>query len=359
MSRPAQLTVNLKALTHNFAQIKKMAPGCAVIAMVKANAYGHGLDRVALSLPEADAFGVASLEEGLQLRRAGVKNAIILMEGLFSPEELAQAIEYDFGLVVHHLAQIDMLEKTSLAKPFTVWLKIDTGMHRLGVAPDEVSKAYARLMFCGAVKKPVGLMTHFASADVLNSAQTSQQIELFNRLTAKLEGPRSLANSAGIIAWPAAHGDWVRPGIILYGASPFAVRHSVECNLKPVMTLSSELIAIHDVAKGERVGYGGTWTASEDTQVGVVGIGYGDGYPRHAVNGTPVLVNKRPCPLVGRVSMDMLTVDLCSQPDAKIGDPVILWGEGLPVEIIADHSGTNCYELLTRVMPRVQVNIIP
>jgi len=355
MSRPTQLTINLSALQHNFEQVKKMVAGRSVIAMVKANAYGHGLERVALALPDADAFGVASLEEGLALRQAGVKNPIFLMEGLFSQAELDVASANDFTLIVHHAPHLDILEKSTIAKPLSVWLKIDTGMHRLGFHPSDAAKIYARLIFCGAVKKPVGLMTHFASSDLLDSAQTLQQIETFNQITAKLDGPKSLANSAGIIAWPAAHADWVRPGIMLYGASPFPGHRGSEYNLQPVMSLSSQLIAIQQVAKGGRIGYGGTWTCPDNARIGVVAIGYGDGYPRHAGNGTPVLVNGRPCPLVGRVSMDMLAVDLSTQPEAKVGDPVLLWGPGLPVEVIAEQSGTTCYELLTRIAQRVRV----
>jgi alanine racemase len=355
MGRPALLTIDLSALKHNFEQVKRMAPGCSVIAMVKANAYGHGLQRIASALTEANAFGVASLEEGLQLRQAGIKNSIVLMEGLFSDTELNLAIENDFTLVVHHTQHVDILEKSSTLKPVLIWLKIDTGMHRLGFLPHEVAKIYARLMFCGSVKKPIGLMTHFASSDALDSSQTQQQIEVFNQVVRKLEGPRSLANSAGIIAWPAAQGDWIRPGIMLYGASPFAGHRGAEYALQPVMSLSSKLIAVHSITKGSQVGYGGTWTCPDNTRIGVVAIGYGDGYPRHAINGTPVLVNGRPCPLVGKVSMDMLTVDLSTQPDAKIGDPVLLWGKGLPVEVIAEQSETTCYELLTRITQRVPV----
>ena len=355
MSRPAQLTIDLQALHHNFEQVKKMVPNCSIIAMVKANAYGHGLERIALALPNADALGVASFEEGMHLRNAGVKNPILLMEGLFNESEIAFAAEHDFSLVVHHAMHLDMLENNNISKPLTIWLKIDTGMHRLGFHPDEAAKAYARLMLCRAVKKPVGLMTHFAASDVLDSSQTLQQIELFNQVTGKLDGPKSLANSAGIIAWPAAHADWVRPGIMLYGASPFSGHRGVEYNLQPVMSLTSQLIAVHQVAKGSRIGYGGTWTCPENTRIGVVGIGYGDGYPRHAGNGTPVLVNGRPCPLIGRVAMDMISVDLGTQPEAKVGDPVLLWGQGLPVEVIAEHSGTTGYELLTRITQRVRV----
>lgn len=201
-------------------------------------------------------------------------------------------------------------------------------------------------------------MTHFAESDCVDRASTLQQIDIFNAVTQDLTGPRSLANSAGIIAWPSAHAQWVRPGIMLYGASPFAGHRGVEHHLKPVMTLTSELIAIHHLPQGSRIGYGGTWTCPENMRVGIVGIGYGDGYPRHAQNGTPILVNGRPCSLVGRVSMDMITVDLRTQPEANVGDPVLLWGSGLPVEVVAEYSDTTGYELLTRITQRVHVEVI-
>lgn len=356
MSRPAQLTIDLSALQHNLQQVRLMAPNSAVLAMVKSNAYGHGIERIGLALSDVEALGVASLEEGMNLRQVGVKNAICLMEGLFDEEELPRAVGQNFTLIVHHFKQIEMLEKNpNIEIPFSVWLKIDTGMHRLGFRPDESLAAYQRLMNCTAVKKPIGLMTHFAAADSIERAHTLQQIELFNTITADLSGPRSLANSAGIIAWPSAHWDWIRPGIMLYGASPLEGHRGVEHNLRPVMTLSSELIAIHDLTKDERVGYGGTWSCPEDMRIGVVGIGYGDGYPRHVKNGVPVLVNGRPCPLVGRVAMDMLAVDLRTQPEADIGDHVLLWGPGLPVEVVAEYSETTAYELLTRITQRVRV----
>ena len=355
MSRPTQITIDLAALKHNLQQIRKMAPQSAVMAMVKSNAYGHGLSRIASALTDVEALGVACSEEGLMLRQAGVKNSIVLMEGLFTANELVRAIENDFILVIHHFSQIDMLEKYAARFPLFVWLKINTGMHRLGFHPSDVTKAYSRLMNCALVKKPIGLMTHFAESDGVNKTITAQQIEIFNTTTAALSGPRSLANSAGIIAWPSAHADWVRPGIMLYGASPFAGQRGVDHHLQPVMTLRSELIAIHHVAKGSRIGYGGTWVCPDDMHVGVVGIGYGDGYPQHARNGTPILVNGRPCALIGRVAMDMITIDLRAQPDAKVGDPVVLWGPGLPVEVVAEHSDTICYELLTRITQRVHV----
>jgi alanine racemase len=356
MSRPAQITIDIAALRHNLNQVRLLAPHSSVLAMVKSNGYGHGISRIALALPDVEALGVASLEEGIQLRDAGVKNPICLMEGLFSAQEVPLAAQYEFNLIVHQFNQIEMLEKYyKVNNPFSVWLKIDTGMHRLGFKPSDVKKAYDRLQNCASVKKPLGLMTHFAEADSLDRTRTAQQVELFNMLTTELDGQRSLANSAGIIAWPETHADWVRPGIFLYGASPLAGHHGIEHNLRPVMVLSSEIIAIHQISKGERVGYGGTWTCPEDMCIGIVGIGYGDGYPLHAKSGLPILVNNRPCPLVGRVAMDMLTVDLRTQPLAKVGDPVVLWGPGLPVEVIAEYSETTAYELLTRITQRVRV----
>jgi alanine racemase len=355
MGRPTKITIDLSALRHNLQQIRKLAPNSSVLAMVKSNAYGHGLERIALALPDADALGVACIEEGTLLRRAGVKNPIVLMEGLFTTDELSKAAAENFTLVIHQVSQVEMLEKQATLHPISVWLKADTGMHRLGFNPEELHKMARRLMNCDCVKKPFGLMTHFAEADSLERAQTLKQIEFFNKATEGIPGPRSLANSAAIIAWPSTHCDWVRPGIMLYGASPFRGHRGVEHHLQPVMSLSSELIAIHQLSKGSRVGYGGTWVCPEDMLVGVVGIGYGDGYPWHAQNGTPVLVNGRPCPLAGRVAMDMISVDLRTQPESKVGDSVLLWGSGLPVEVVAEHSGTIGYELLTRITQRVHV----
>jgi len=357
MARPTKIILDLAAACHNLQRVKEIAPGSAVLAMVKANAYGHGLTRIALALSDADAFGVACVEEGLQLREAGVTRPIVLMEGLFQSEELAYVERERFTLVVHHPEQVAMLEKHTQQQPISVWMKINTGMNRLGFDFSQVQTIHQRLMNCKAVSKPIGLMTHFAKADSQDKTITLQQIEKFMAITAHLPGPRSLANSPGILAYPTAHADWVRPGLMLYGASPFAETVGLEYGLQPVMTLSSSLIAVYPAVKGSEIGYGGTWICPEDMLMGVVGIGYGDGYPRHAENGTPVLVNGKVCPLIGRVSMDMLAVDLRSQPNAKVGDPVILWGAGLPVEVIAKHSGTVAYELLTRMTQRVRLVI--
>lgn len=357
MSRPTFKRIDLSALQHNLDRVHEFAPGRSVMAMVKANAYGHGLQRIARALPSADAFGVASLEEGLMLREAGIKQPIVLAEGLFYPEEMVIAAKHHFTLVVHHIPQVEMLEQVKDNFSFSVWLKINTGMHRLGIDPTQFSSIYNRLMAATAVKKPIGLMTHFAEADAMDSEATSQQLKLFNQLTHMHQGLRSLANSAAILAWPATHGDWVRPGLMLYGASPFTDKTGLDYHLKPVMTLWSRLIALTHVERGGKIGYGGTWTAPENMLVGVVGVGYGDGYPQFAQNGTPVLVNGVECPLVGRVSMDMLTVDLRNVPNAQIGDPVTLWGEGLPVERIAKSSHTSVYEVLTRMTSRAKVEI--
>lgn len=357
MSRPTYMKIDLLALQHNLQRVRELAPGRSLIAMVKANAYGHGIVRVAHALTGADSLGVASLEEGLILRESGITQPITLIEGLFYPEEMAEASKQHFNLVVHHLPHVEMLEKAEVDKPFTVWVKINTGMHRLGIDPSQLDEVYQRLMAVKAVQKPIGLMTHFAEADMVDSETTRRQINLFNQTTAHITAPRSLANSAAVIAWPDSLGDWVRPGLMLYGASPFTGKTGRDHGLQPVMTLWSRLIAINLVKKGGKVGYGGTWEAQDDMLVGVVGVGYGDGYPQHAKNGTPVLVNGEVCPLIGRVSMDMLTVDLRNQPNAKIGDPVILWGAGLPVEEVAKYSNTSAYEILTRMTPRPKIEV--
>lgn len=359
MGRPTKIIVNLKALAHNLQQIRKLAPHSLVLAMVKSNAYGHGIERIGLALSQqADALGVACIEEGMMLRTAGIKTPIVLMEGLFTNDELIKAANEDFTLIVHHEAQVQMFERNPTVKPLSIWIKIDTGMHRLGFPPSEFASVYERLLACQSVNKPMGLMTHFAEADSSDRTPVLRQIDLFNQITANFPGPRSLANSAGIIAWPNVHADWVRPGIMLYGASPFLKHSGMEYELQPVMSLVSEIIAIHDIKPGERIGYGGTFVTPEPMRVGVVGIGYGDGYPQCAKNGTPILVNGQLCPLVGRVSMDMLTVDLRTQPTAKVGDPVVLWGPQLPVENVALHNHTSAYELLTRITQRVHVVVV-
>lgn len=358
MGRPTKIVIDLNALRHNFQQVKKHAPHSAILAMVKSNGYGHGMELVALALPEADALGVACIEEGLHLRQAGVSNPIVLIEGLFTGDELSHVVNENFTLVIHHEAQVQLLEMNPHLPPISIWLKMNTGMNRLGFAPQDVASIYQRLLACPAVKKPFGLMSHFACADATDRSHASQQIAVFDKITAGLSGPKSLCNSAGILSWPEAHRDWVRPGLMLYGASPFLEKEAEDLNLRPVMSFESELIAVHSVAKDERVGYGGTWTSLGPSRIGVVAAGYGDGYPQYARNGTPVLVNGKICPLAGRVSMDMLTVDLSEQLDAKVGDPVVLWGNGLSVSDVAKDNHTSAYELLTRITQRVKAQVV-
>lgn len=357
MSRPAQVTIDLQALRHNLKQIRIKAPSSKVLAMVKANAYGHGMVAVAKALQEVDGLGVASLEEGIVLRDAGIKTPIFLMEGLFQADELTLAALHNFTIVVHHEAQIKMLESAKLKKPLHCWIKMNTGMNRLGVTPADFKNVYEKLSQLNCVAKPIGVMTHFAEADNVDSPATRDQIQLFHTLVEGLNAPLSLANSGGILSFPESHADWVRPGLMLYGASPIAKDTGENHHLKPVMTFSSRLIAVYPIQRGEKVGYGGTWTAHEPTMLGIAAVGYGDGYPQQAKNGTPVLVNGQRCALAGRVSMDMLAIDLGANSTATLNDEVILWGAGLPVETVANHAHTSAYELFTRMTGRPKVKI--
>jgi alanine racemase len=351
--RPARALINPEALRHNFSRVRTLAPLAKVMAVVKADGYGHGLVWTARTLREADAYGVASVEDGVRLREAAIQQPIVLLEGFFSPEELPELVRHRLDTVVHHESQLwDLDHVRKLDEPIDVWIKIDTGMHRIGFEPDQVAEVARRLKTCMAAGR-VRLMSHFPTADNRFDAQTPQQIKRFDELTAILNAERTLANSAGVVNWPSSHFDWVRPGIMLYGASPTIGLSAEELNLRPVMTLTSELIAVNARRKGDAVGYGGDWVCPEDMPVGVVAIGYGDGYPRHAPAGTPVLIHGARVPVIGRVSMDMVTVDLRELPDAKIGDPATLWGEGLPVDEIAQRCGTISYELLCCVTARV------
>jgi alanine racemase len=353
VTRPARALIDIPALRHNFQQVRKAAPGRKILAVVKADAYGHGAERVVRALDDADGFAVARIEEGRALRAIGIARPVLLLPGVCGHEELAAAARLDLDLVVHHNSQIASLERAGLRQPLRVWLKVDTGMHRLGFAVEHVASIWQRLQACPAVGTPLRLMTHLARADERNDASTGEQIACFLALEKGRETETSLANSAGVLGWPDSHGDWVRPGIMLYGISPFVGGRGEAQGLRPVMTLTSHLIAVNRLRKGDAIGYGGTWSCPEDMPVGVVAVGYGDGYPRHAPAGTPVLVNDARVALVGRVSMDLVSVDLRSQPAARPGDPVVLWGRGLPVEEVAEHVGSIGYELVSRIAPRV------
>ena len=358
MSRATQATIDLSALRHNLQRVKQLAPDSKIIAVIKADGYGHGLVRVAKALEEADCFGVASLDEALQLRSNNNRKPVVLLEGVFEASEFSKAGLQNAEVVIHHISQLEMLEEyartaSNAASRISVWLKIDTGMHRLGFPPDIVDIAWQRLQAIPLVKE-VYLKTHLANADDSSDKTSETQIKLFNDVTKELQAPRSIANSGGILGWPDSHADFVRPGIMLYGVTPFNKGTGLDHDLKPVMTLSSTLIAVNFHKKGTPIGYGGTFTCPNDMSVGVVAIGYGDGYPRHAQSGTPVLVNGKRTKLVGRVSMDMICVDLSEQPDAQVGDPVVLWGEGLPIEEVARSADTIGYELLCHVTQRVK-----
>ncbi len=352
MSRPARALLDAAALRHNLEQVRRHAPRARVMAVVKANAYGHGASWVARTLSGADAFGVSSMEEGVELREAGITQPICLFEGFFAADELPMLIKHRLAPVIHHPSQLQNLAQIRSDHKLSVWLKIDTGMHRLGFSPADASEALKQLRNSPAVAE-VRLMSHFARADFPEDAATVAQIKIFQAQIHGLGLESSMANSAGVLAWPASHLDWVRPGIMLYGSSPMMGQSAAQLDLKPVMTLQTALIAVHARRKGDPIGYGGDWHCPEDMSVGVAAIGYGDGYSRHAPAGTPVLVNNKRVPLVGRVSMDMITVDLRTQPRAQVGDPVVLWGQGLPVEEVADKAGTVGYELLCHVTPRV------
>ena len=352
MTRPVRARIDLRALQHNFTLATRAAAGSRVLAVIKANAYGHGAVAVARALPDADAFALASVEEAVQLREAGVSTPLVLLEGVFSADELETVAAHGLQVVVHSREQVAWLEQAASA-PLHIWLKVDTGMHRLGVEPAEFPDLRRRLSALVAARGgSLRLMSHLACADEPRHPANDSQLSAFRALDAGgLEC--SLANSAALLSRPDMRFDWVRPGIMLYGATPFEPSAGEQTQLQPVMNLETQLIAVYARRKGDSIGYGLTWTCPRDMVLGVAAAGYGDGYPRHAPVGTPVLVNGRVAPLVGRVSMDMVCVDLSEQPDARIGAPVRLWGEGVPVEALAERAGTISYELLCNVSPRV------
>ncbi len=349
--------IDLAALQHNLNRVRQVAPNSRIMAVIKANGYGHGMIQMAKALNGADAFAVARLHEAIQLREAGIKTDIAILEGFQSQTELALFAKHNFQAVIHHHSQIDMLEKSGLPTPLQVWLKIDTGMHRMGVSAETTNDCWQRLRNLHVVSM-VRLMTHLASADDRRSEQTDQQLDAFKQAIVGIEAETSIANSAGILGWPQSHGDWVRPGIMLYGVSPYIGGWGEDHDLKGVMSITSRLIAKNHFKRGDAIGYGASWVCPEDMPIGVVACGYGDGYPRNVTPGTMVRVSGKRVPLVGRVSMDSLCVDLRQQPDAEVGDHVLLWGEGLPVEEIAEAASTIPYELLCSVTSRVAFHYI-
>ncbi|MFA7241562.1 MAG: alanine racemase [Sulfuricellaceae bacterium] len=352
MARPILARIDLAALAHNLGVVRRYAPGARVMAVVKANAYGHGMLRVAAALHRADGYAVLRVEEGIALREAGCNQAILLLEGFFTPDELPLLARHRLATVIHGVEQLDMLAHADLPGKLDVFLKLDTGMNRLGFTPVAFPQALERLRACAAVGE-IALATHFATAD--EEPGVAAQLERFNHLTQRLALPRSLANSAAILRYPETHGDWVRPGIMLYGASPFADSTAQDLDLQPVMTLQSRIIAVQELKAGEGVGYGAAFKADKPTRIGVVACGYADGYPRHAPTGTPILVESIRTRTLGRVSMDMLFADLSAISNAGVGSTVTLWGDGLPVDEVARAAGTIAYELLSALAQRVPV----
>lgn len=344
--------IDVDAFRHNLDRVGALAPHAAVMAVVKANAYGHDLSLLLPALGGVGAIAVARVPEGLAAREAGFSGAIVVLEGVLSAAELELAAAASLQLVIHEPTQLELLE-AHRGPPFGVWLKCDSGMNRLGFRPPDYRAAHARLARCPAVEQPPRLMTHLARADEHEQPMTSAQLETFVATTRGLPGERSIANSAALMAWPVTRQGWVRPGLMLYGIAPFHGATGAGSGLRPVMRLHTRLIARKRVARGETVGYGGTWRAERDTWIGTAAIGYGDGYPGNLPSGTPVLVNGRRVPLAGRVSMDMITVDLGAESRAAVGDEVVVWGGGLPVEEIAALAGRIPYELVCGVSPRV------
>ena len=356
MPRPIRAAISASALAHNLAVARKHAGNAKIWAVIKANAYGHGLERAARAMEAADGFAVLDFQEAARLRVAGVTKPILMLEGVFKPVDVPLLHKYALTPVIHSAAQVDMLRTAELGGSIDIYVKINSGMNRLGFTPDSLGGGYQALRENPRVKS-ITLMTHFADAD--GATGVKAQLEWFGEMTKSFPHKRSLANSAALLKYPEALGEWVRPGIMLYGCSPFADRPAGTFDLKPAMTLTSELIATQHLQSGERLGYGFSYEAAAELDIGIVACGYADGYPRHAPVGTPILVNGIRTRIVGRVSMDMITVDLSGIPGAGVGTPVTLWGEGLSADEVAAAAGTLSYEMLCALAPRVPVTDVP
>ncbi|RCV91757.1 alanine racemase [Billgrantia montanilacus] len=364
MARPLVADIDLDALRHNYLLARELAPHSQALAVIKADAYGHGSVACAAaleSLPDdvrPPAFAVASIEEAEALRQGHIEAPIVLLEGIFEAAELARVEALGLWLAVHSEWQVNALLAHRPARPIPVWLKVDSGMHRLGFTPEETVGVWQRLAKSTECVTAVQLMSHFATADAVEPDYFRRQLACMRQLAERLDAPLCLANSPATLAWPESHGDWVRPGVMLYGSDPLEVASDATRRLKPVMTLRSKIIAMRDLKTGEAVGYAGRWRAPRPSRIAVVACGYGDGYDRHAVDGAPVLVGGQPATIAGKVSMDMLTVDVTDIPEAGIGSEVVLWGRAangkvLSVDAVARHCDTISYTLLTGVLPRV------
>ena len=348
MQRKTAAYVDCEAIRRNFSLTLSLAPDTKAVAVIKADAYGHGIVQVAAALQDlAPMFGVATIDEALVLREAGIRNAILVLEGVTTRDAVEAAKAHDLVLMVHALEQVEMMAGTSVS----AWIKVDTGMHRLGINGADLTDTLEQLRKGDVDVQAV--CTHLASAEEIDNAATAEQLVDFGRCTAECDLPLSIANSAAIIAWPDSRADWIRPGIMIYGASPFMGDVEPVQTLRPAMTLRSEVIAIREIPAGDSVGYGAHWTADRTSVIATVAVGYADGYPRHAQNGTPVFVGGKVMPLVGTVSMDMITVDVTDHSSIAVGDRVELWGSKVLVSEVAECAGTISYELLTGVTARV------
>jgi alanine racemase len=369
VSSAAVARIRLSALQNNFDRVRAAAPGCRVMAVVKANAYGHGMEDVAGALDSADAFAVARIDEGVRLRRSerNKNKPIVILNAWTGEEDLALAREHDLQLVVHDRSQIEALENARGAaaeSQLHIWLKVDSGMGRLGVSPGDLEESIERIRACRGVAPDLRLMTHLACADELPSEATDAQIGCFADAIGHWDGDVSIANSAAVLGWPEtltagarlryAGQNWVRPGLMLYGITPFSDRSAAELGLRPVMSLEGRLIAVRPLDRGSRVGYGGDWQAARNTIVGVIDVGYGDGYPWRLGGQAPVIVNDVSVPVLGRISMDLISVDLTDVAGAKVGDKAVLWGDEPDVTDLALRAGTTAYELVTGVGSRVR-----
>lgn len=348
------IQIDLKALQHNLRQVKSFAPNSRVFAVIKANAYGHGAVEAAKALAAADAFAVARADEAIQLREAGIDKTIILLEGVRNQNELLQASHYHLSPVFHSEYQVAEVENMSLPQPLThCWLMVETGMHRLGIAAGKVNAIVDRLTAAQNITGDIGLMSHFANSDSIDDIRNQQQLEQL--LAVSSHRRISMANSGGIIAIPASHRDWVRPGIMLYGASPFTDKSAADLGLKPVMTFKSKITAIQHIKQGDQVGYGGDFIAEHAMTVATVSGGYGDGYHRTLAETAYIDVNGQLAKIVGRVSMDMICIDVSDFPEITVGDEVVLWGsEIVPIDTVASWANTISYELLCHVSERVK-----
>ena len=354
MARSATATIDLAAIRHNLDRARDFAPGRKIIAVVKADGYGHGIVEIARSLQAADLLGVACIEEAIQLREAGIQTGILLLEGFFEDSELDQIEQYNLETVIHQQAQLEQFRAHTFKQPPSLWIKLDTGMNRLGFEPQQFERVYQQLQQSSDATA-IRVMTHLACSDEPGHPLTEQQQQKLQTVTADYDIERSIAASAAVIGSPATHQDWVRPGLMLYGVSPFSDQTGTDHELLPAMLFQSKITSIKTVKKGESVGYGASWVAQRNSRIGVVAVGYGDGYPRHAQSGTPILINGTRVPLAGRVSMDMICVDLTDQPQINLGDTATLWGAGLPVEEIAGYCDAIPYQLLCGLTQRVAI----